>query len=483
MKSEPPLAELAARLPDERWPMLLDGAGDDERYGRWRLLVFDPLERLTHRASDTPVARELRAFPKLAAAMAARWPDATRDANRDIAPDPIAAGSAQRPPDSLSQATCALDDTPPFAGGAVGWFAYDLGRELEALPAELPADAPLPDLLVGLYGFVIAERVGGGPRFLLSVDGEPGLARGAALYDELLALPPADHSRAGPFGALRTTLPHADYLAAVNAAREAILDGDIYQVNLSQRFELGWRGGAAALAERLRAHHPSPFGALLRSEQGSVVSNSPELFLRRRGASLLSRPIKGTRPRGDTPELDSRLRAELEASPKENAELAMIVDLARNDLGRVARMGGVSVQLPFETDAWPTVFHRVVGVHAELPRDVDLADLLEATFPPASVTGTPKLSALAHIERLERVRRHVYTGALGWIAPDGDMDLSVAIRIATLHAERLLVPVGGGITLASEAEAEFQETLHKGRAFFEVLGVQLDDQLHAEATS
>lgn len=444
--SGPPLAELAARLPDERWPMLLDGAPGTGAFSAWRMLVFDPVEHFTHRASDDPRPRAERAFPRLAAALAAHWPEASPRARES--------------------------DEPPFAGGAVGWFGYDLGRELELLPADLPRDAALPDALAGLYDFVIAEPVSGAERWVLSLDGEPGCRRGRALYEALLSAPPAA-SEPGPETEreAESTFRHAEYLAAVERVREAILDGEVYQMNLSQRFALRWTGAAAALGQRLHARHPSPYAAVLRSELGSVVSSSPELFLRRRGKRVLSRPIKGTRPRGEGAADDARLRAELEASEKENAELAMIVDLARNDLGRVARIGSVEVELPFETEAWPTVFHRVAGVRAALPPGLGSDDLLEASFPPASVTGTPKLAALRLIEQLEPVRRHVYTGALGWWEPNGDLELSVAIRIATLCEERLLVPVGGGITLGSVPQAEFEETLHKGRALFDVLGL------------
>jgi len=195
--------------------------------------------------------------------------------------------------------------------------------------------------------------------------------------------------------------------------------------------------------------------------------------LRRRGGRIESRPIKGTRPRGADPFADEQLKADLEASDKETAELAMIVDLVRNDLGRSAEVGSVRVTLPFETAAWSTVFHRVATVSARVREDASAADLVEAAWPPASVTGTPKLSALAVIEELEPVRRHAYTGALGWFDASGDFDLSVAIRIATLCDGRLSINVGGGITLASDPAAEYDETLHKARGWFDVLQLPL----------
>jgi len=269
---------------------------------------------------------------------------------------------------------------------------------------------------------------------------------------------------------VRSTFTRPAYEAAVRAAREHILDGDVYQVNLSQRLAVDYAGRPEPLGAALSERFPAPFAALLRAPGLALISSSPELFLRRRGTAVLSRPIKGTRPRGATPEQDAVLRRELEASDKERAELAMIVDLVRNDLGRSARLGSVRVAGEFETDAWSTVFHRVAEVRCEVEPDLPASRLVAAAFPPASVTGTPKIRACEVIDELEPVRRHVFTGALGWIGADGDLDLSVAALTVTQEVGRLLFSVGGGITLASEPAAEYDETLHKARALLDVLG-------------
>jgi para-aminobenzoate synthetase component 1 len=352
----------------------------------------------------------------------------------------------------------------------VGFFGYELARELERIPVRARPDADLPDLMVGLYPFALAEELGSGRRLVVGRGDERDARRFRDAVAALGTGAPLGEP-APPAGPPRSTFDRPAYLRALARVREHILDGDIYQVNLSQRFELPYAGRPEPLQAALRARFPAPFGALLRAPGLAVVSSSPELFLRRRGAELQCRPIKGTRPRGRDPEHDRQLRAELEASPKEQAELAMIVDLVRNDLGRVAELGSVEVELPFRTEAWSTVFHRVATVRCRLARERSAADVLQATFPPASVTGTPKLRAQQLIEELEPVRRHVYTGAIGWVGADGDLDLSVAIRIATLVDGRLLLPVGGGITLLSEPAAEYDETLHKARALFDVLQV------------
>ena len=450
----PGLDALAAAVDVTRHPLLLAGGAESSSLGQWRMLAFDPVELIEHRvggAREQEPAR--RGIPRLMHAMGRAFG----------APDPARA-AAQRDDPRL----------PPFRGGAMGLLGFDLGRELERLPDRLPRDTDLPDLFMGLYPFVLAEHVASGRRV---ISGRGTDAQAAAFRRAVEAL--ADRARdpkeilPGQAGAPTSTFEREAYEQAVARVVEHIRAGDIYQVNLSQRFELGYSGTPAALHHALCARSPTPFGSVLRTPAWSLVSNSPELFLRRRGARIESRPIKGTRPRGCDQPTDDRLRHELETSAKEHAELAMIVDLVRNDLSRPAVLGSIDVDLPFETEAWATVFHRVATVHGRLPEDVDVAKVVEAAFPPASVTGTPKIRALEIVEALEPVRRHAYTGALGWFDADGDFDLSVNIRIATQVGERLLLPVGGGITVRSEPAAEYVETWHKARAMFEALRAPL----------
>ena len=451
----PPLLQLAAAADPSRWPMLLDSGPEPRALSCWHLFVVDPVETLLLDVGDQvqPLADQ-RALGQLEAALDRHWPD-------------------RRAAAAALTTTHGGKSLPPFQGGALAVLSFDLGRELERLPASCPRDSSWPDLLAGIYPFVLAEEVGSGERLIVgrgtAEQGADFAATIQALSEQAESLPAPQPGRQGP----RSSFAQADYLSAVDAAREHILAGDIYQVNLSQRFELPYTGDPCALHQALRERSPAPFSALLRTPRGSLISSSPELFLRRRGRTIESRPIKGTRPRGIDPEADQQLRQALESSTKENAELAMIVDLVRNDLGRLAEIGSVSVALPFETEVWSTVFHRVATVTARVPGEASAAELIEAAWPPASVTGTPKLSALGVIEELEPVRRHAYTGALGWLDASGDFDLSVAIRIATLCDERLVINVGGGITLASDPAAEYDETLHKARGWFDVLRLPL----------
>lgn len=441
-----PLCDLAAALPAARRPVLLDGGPEERPLARWDLLAFDPVACLTHAGHDRPVDAGSRGLPAVEALLDRHFPR-----RRD---EPAAS-----------------DDLPPFRGGALVLLAYDLGRELERLPCRCPADVALPGLLAAVHPFVVAQERRSGRRLVVGrgslAEAREKLARLAEL--ERAARPLGSGSTSSRL--LGSSLERPAFEAAVREIQRRVLLGDVYQVNLAQRLLLEHDGAPADLQRRLRQASPAPFGALFVMPGLALVSSSPELFLRRRGVHVESRPIKGTRPRGADAAEDLRLAADLLASRKEQAELAMIVDLVRNDLGRSAELGSVAVEQPFATDAWATVFHRVATVTARLPRELSTAGLVEAAFPPASVTGTPKLAAQAVIEELEPVRRHFYTGALGWIDASGDCDLAVAIRIATLVGRRLLVPVGGGITLLSEPAAEYEETLHKAAGMLAALGV------------
>jgi para-aminobenzoate synthetase component 1 len=261
-----------------------------------------------------------------------------------------------------------------------------------------------------------------------------------------------------------STFTRERYLRAVEAVREAIARGDIFQANLSQRWSLSVpeaHAHALALDEALRRHTPSPFAATLCLGDHAILSASPELFLRRRGAVVETRPIKGTRPRGTDDASDQRLAEELQASEKDRAENVMIVDVLRNDLGRVCATGSVSVPQLCALERFPQVWHLTSTVTGRLRPDAGPFELLEACFPGGSITGAPKIRAMELLEMLEPVRRHIYTGAIGWIGWDGDADWNIAIRTATATPDAIHWSAGGGITGDSEPEAEYAESLAK----------------------
>lgn len=353
-----------------------------------------------------------------------------------------------------------------FPGLVAGALGYDLGRALERLPRLAREDQPLPDIVLGAYArALVYDHRSGRARELV----DDGLARLPALASwprELEALTPP------PAALPPRTFSRAAYLEAVGAVRAAIARGDVYQVNLSQRFAAPWTRGPAALYERLRAASPAPCAALLHFGPHALVSSSPEEFLRVDGARVATRPIKGTRPRGADPASDDALARELDASDKDRAELTMIVDLMRNDLGRIAEPGSVRVTVPRVLEAHPTVWQAVATIEAQLGPGASLVDLWRATFPGGSITGAPKVAAMTLIERLEPVRRGFFTGSLLVAGLDGTLRSSIAIRTMQLSGSLATFHAGGGVVWDSDPASEYDETLVKGRAMAQALGLE-----------
>jgi len=362
----------------------------------------------------------------------------------------------------------------PLSAGLLGYLAYDLKDVLERLPRTALDRDGLPLIWLAAPSLVAVEHRGTGRRDLFTVlpDGRPESARRAAR--QAWDLPPGppetpaeDPAEDAP--GFTANFERPEYLAAVERIRAYIAAGDVYQVNLSQRFEARFTGSPFGLFRRLYAANPAPFFALLQAGDHQVLSTSPERFLHLAGGRVETRPIKGTRPRGADPAEDRRLRAELAASPKDDAELSMIVDLLRNDLGRVCRAGSVRVAEHKRLEAYSNVYHLVSVVEGVLEAGYDAVDLLRATFPGGSITGCPKIRAMEIIDELEPDRRHLYTGAIGYLSFHGTLDLAVAIRTATLQAGRLAFNVGGGVVYDSDPSLEYEETLHKGRTLREAL--------------
>jgi para-aminobenzoate synthetase component I len=359
----------------------------------------------------------------------------------------------------------------PFCGGAVGYLSYEFGASLESIARKAADDPSIPDIEFGFYDGALVFEHASSRWFAVAnpvhaVGAEDILRR---LRAAAAASPGAGLRRALEFPAPRPTHSREDYIAAVERIKAYIASGDVYQVNLAQRFECPMPGDAYNLYLRLRDKSPAPYACYLSTSFGQIVSCSPERFLRVRGREVETRPIKGTRPRGSTPEEDQRLADELMSSAKERAELLMIVDLERNDLGRVCTPGSIRVDRLYEIEAHPTVFHLVATVRGTLAPDRDTVDLLRATFPGGSITGAPKIRAMQIIDEVEPVRRHVYTGSIGYLGFDGNCDLNIAIRTITCAGGVASYHVGAGIVWDSDPAAEYEETLAKGKALFEAL--------------
>ena len=248
-----------------------------------------------------------------------------------------------------------------------------------------------------------------------------------------------------------------------------IIEGDIYIANMTQRLDVMSDREPLAVFEHLRTHNPSPFGGYLDCGDHQIICASPERFLRLRDGVVETRPIKGTRKRGETPEEDEVLRRELEQSEKDKSELLMIVDLERNDLNRVCRPGSVEVTELFTVETYATVFHLVSNIRGELAQGSDVTDLLRAAFPGGSITGAPKYRAMEIIDELEHGKRGLYTGSIGYLTLDGECDLNIVIRTVFHRDGRYHLGVGGGITAESDLEFEYEETLQKAKAVLEAL--------------
>jgi para-aminobenzoate synthetase component 1 len=389
-------------------------------------------------------------------------------------------------------ASDALDDpdAPPFTGGLAGFVGYDVGRRLERLPSIAAVDQELPPLRLALHDWVLAWDRREGRAWLAgrAVDELVGrLDRRLADVRERLADVargpdrPMAGSRSDFSGIeLRSGLDRAAYEAGVASIRQSIATGQIYQVNLTRRLEAPFRGDPWSLYRRVRTGDPALFGGYLdlgpspfTGAPRAIVSASPEPFLSvSRHGEVATNPIKGTRPRGRDRESDRRLACELLASAKDRAENVMIVDVLRNDLGRVCRPGSVRVPRLCRLERTAAVQHLVSTVTGELAPGRDAFDLLAAAFPGGSITGAPKIRAMQLIETLEPVRRGPYTGIAGWIGPDGAMGSSILIRTFVADGERLTLHVGGGITWRSEPAAEWDETVAKARGPLSAIGAR-----------
>jgi len=394
-----------------------------------------------------------------------------------------------------------IEGLPPFQGGAAGYLAYDWGLTLERLPAPRFDDLGLDDIVIGLYDWVLAWDHVANKAWLISTGipaaGDRRAARAAERAAEVKdclvrGCRPSGLPRSGPSGpplrtemervesapsypvegegALRSSFTRANYLAAVARVREYIYAGDIFQANLSQRFEAPLAQPPWAFYRTLRRVNPAPFGAFFDVPGAPVLSTSPERFLRvSADGHVETRPIKGTRARGVGPEHDAALGQALTESAKDRAENLMIVDLMRNDLSRVCAPGSVRASELFALERYATVHHLVSTVVGDLAPGSDALDLLRAAFPGGSITGAPKLRAMEIIAELEPSRRGVYCGSIGYWSTTGEMDTSIAIRTAVVRDGRIYFSAGGGIVADSDPEQEYQETLDKVRALIDAL--------------
>ncbi len=491
------------RLAPTRGVQILDsgGARGDGAEARYLIAGFDPFETIEARGDELLIrqrgastARTVRdSLLSILDERLARYRIASQDAALIAGHDASSPLTMAASPSPVPVSTSTAMPSPtlatlPVAGACIASFSYDLARRFERLRSRAPASLNVvePDAFLAFYDTLIIHDYAAHTTHLISVNGEAGLTRAASAIDDARRLSCSDvETLSSSVGSTQaaSNFTRAEYLAAVERIREHIYAGDIYQANLTQRLTCPLAAGDSAeqVFLRLRRAHPASFGAFLRRPADTVISASPERFLRVSSApdatdtgNNLRRveawPIKGTQRRGADAAQDARLRAELERSAKDAAENVMIVDLMRNDLGRVCRYGSVEVSALCEVQEHPTLFHLVSKVRGLLRAEVSAGALLRATFPCGSITGAPKLRAMEIIDEAERARRGLSMGAIGYFSFDGAIDLSVAIRTLTVRDRVASFNVGGGIVTESVAESEYAESWLKARALLAALG-------------
>ncbi len=448
------LASLFGHFASQPWAMLLDSAASDHPNSRYQIMVMQPLATLTAANGITTLRDEQ--------------------------------GSHDYPQDPFTVLDCALkryfpepsDSELPFSGGALGYFGYDLGRYQEQLPELSKQDISLPDMAIGIYSWALV--LDKQQQQLWCVDYHANAeARWQAMQYQL-----SQAEKTAPFQLTshwQANMSQAQYTERFNHIQQHLLSGNCYQINLAQRLSAGYQGDEWQAYLALRQANAAPFSAFIRLEQGAVLSISPERFLQLKNRQIETKPIKGTRPRHNNPELDQQAAEQLQQAEKDRAENVMIVDLLRNDLGKVCSVGSVAVPQLFAIESFPAVHHLVSTVTGTLAEQYSACDLLRGAFPGGSITGAPKVAAMQIIEQLEPHRRSVYCGAIGYINNNGNMDSNIAIRTLVCSEGLMHCWAGGGIVADSVAGSEYQETLDKVHKILPVLLNMASNLEHADA--
>jgi len=460
------LLAYCALVADLPYAMLLDSAAPNHVNSRYDVLVCQPLATLEafgrhcvwqldgelHQAEQDP-------FLQLKTLQAALLPEVPADA-------------------------CVL----PFCGGALGYIGYDTGRTIEPMPDVAVSDINLPDLAFGIYAWALVldkqlkqlwyVDCRGDAEYRWRAQQQWFLKRGnlksvaAEVPSANVNMPPQSEQLDRHFSlcsAWQANFTQTEYFAKFMQIQQYLQSGDCYQINLAQRFSASYQGDEWLAYLALRESNAAPFSAFLRLTQGVVLSISPERFLELKQRVVETKPIKGTKPRFADPMLDQQSADALQLSPKDRAENVMIVDLLRNDLGKVCKTGSVKVPALFSIESFPAVHHLVSTIVGELADNYQAADLLRAAFPGGSITGAPKIRAMQIIEELEPCRRSVYCGAIGYISQHGHMDTNIAIRTLVCAQQQIYCWAGGGIVADSNAASEYQETFDKVARILPVL--------------
>ena len=359
----------------------------------------------------------------------------------------------------------------PIISGAIGYFSYDYGRERQKVVSNEDDIVKIPEAVLTFYDFFIIEDCHKKEVYLVS-NGITGNADQMISEAEEICKKTdrtAPKEKESYEIKIIPNFEKEEYKQAVADMIQYIIEGDIYIANMTQQLTVESQKEPLDVFFDLREANPSPFGGYLDYGEYQIICASPERFLKMKNRKINTRPIKGTRKRGETEEEDIRMRTELENSGKDKSELLMIVDLERNDLNRVCVPGSVKVTELFTVEEYATVFHLVSDIEGQLQEEKDIIDLMDAAFPGGSITGAPKYRAMEIIDELEHGKRNLYTGSIGYLTLDGDCDFNIVIRTAVHKDGKYYLGVGGGITAESDLEFEYEETLQKAKAVLEAM--------------
>jgi len=435
-------------IKDKDWPIFLDSTNSQHSDSRYDIQTAAPFITLTTTNENTLITRH----------------NSEAELSSD---DPFLLLQS-----ILSDYQTEQNSDLPFCGGALGYFAYDLGRRLESFPSSTEDAEHIPDMVIGIYDWAIITDHQLQQCWLASY----GLiaethAQWDKLVEQLSKVEQAEKKKTFKVtGELQSNLNRQQYQSAFNKIQNYIHEGDCYQVNLAKRFEIQAEGEPWFAYQLLRKQNQAPFSVYFSTPHATILSSSPERLLKVEDKHVETKPIKGTRPRDlENPKRDHLLAEELKTSIKDRAENLMIVDLLRNDLGKVCEPGSIRVPKPFELESFATVHHLVSTITGSLSEKQSSVTLLRACFPGGSITGAPKLRAMEIIEELEPHRRGLYCGSIAYIGFDGKMDSNITIRTLVYSDNRLRFWAGGGIVADSNADAEYQEVHDKAAAMLTLL--------------
>lgn len=430
-------------------PVYLDSGKPLCPYGRYDIIAADPAARLSFSEKLTTLIKP--------------------DGSEQLQGNPFSHLRALY--DSYQQHCPAPEDDTikalPFCGGMIGYFAYDLGRSLEVMPEQTANDIDLPDMQAAIYSWAIVTDHELQLCYLVTTP-LVNEQNADALARQLQQSKPEPESEAtrklSEFrlnSAFSSNMSEQEYYGSLDRISDYIQAGDCYQVNFAQRFTATCEGDPWQAYSLLREHAPTPYSAYMETEQGAILSLSPEQFVEANNGKVTTKPIKGTRPRGENPVADAQLKLALHDSEKDRAENLMIVDLLRNDISKVCEHGSVRVPKLFAVESYANVHHLVSTITGRLDSDKTPLDLLEHSFPGGSITGAPKIRAMQIIEELEPHRRSIYCGSIGYLSFSGKMDSSITIRTLLCQNGKIHCWAGGGIIADSETADEYQETYNK----------------------